>query len=129
MDIFATLGDILRPENSKQEFIIWERLSPCTLEYQRHPGGIIAQTIVKAESPEKAIDNWLLDKYDAYGISLTDQQEWTDDASGRIVWEKGDTSADFGDYMVFATEVADIEAGSHLEQACIKAGIIEPEAI
>jgi hypothetical protein len=117
-NIFETLGDILRPENSqpKTEFIIWERLAECTREYQRLPGGISVVGSVEAASADAALDWWLLDKVDAYGIS-PNAGKWYEDCSGRLVWEPGDWSADFGDYTVHATPLADVESGSHLDQA------------
>jgi hypothetical protein len=117
-NIFETLGDILRPENSqlKTEFIIWERLAECTREYQRLPGGISVVGSVEAASADAALDWWLLDKAEAYGIS-PNAGKWYEDCSGRLVWEPGDSSADFGDYTVHATPLADVESGSHLDQA------------
>jgi hypothetical protein len=128
-NLFETLGGILRPEQSQQktEFIIWERLAECTRDYQRLPGGISVVGSVEAASADAALDWWLLDKAEAYGIT-NNEGKWYEDCSGRLVWEPGDWSAEFGDYTVHATALADVGEIRHLEQAAIKANIIEPEA-
>jgi hypothetical protein len=128
-NLFETLGGILRPEQSQQktEYLIYEKLSECTREYRRLPGGISVVGSVEAASADAALDWWLLDKADAYGITRY-HGKWQEDCSERMVWEPGDTVADFGDYTVHATPLADVESSSHLEQAAIKANIIEPEA-
>lgn len=117
-NIFETLGGILRPENNqpKTEFIIWERLAECTRDYQRLPGGISVVGSVDAATADQALAEWLLDKADAYGIS-PNAGSWYEDCSGRLVWEPGDWSADFGDYTVHATPMADVGEGSHLDTA------------
>jgi len=129
-NIFETLGGILRPESSqpKTEFIIWERLAECTLRYRMVPGGIVAVGVVSAASADKALAEWLLDKCEVYQVGKDYSGNWYEDCSGRLVWEPGDSSAEFGDYTVHATPLADVGSGSHLEQAAIKANIIEPEA-
>lgn len=117
-NLFETLGGILRPENSQQktEYLIYERLSECTREYRRLPGGISVVGSVEAASADKALDWWLLDKAEAYGIT-NNEGKWYEDCSERMVWELGDSSADFGDYIVFAYPLADVEEGSNLDQA------------
>lgn len=102
MNIFETLGDILRPENSKKEFAIVETVAEQCRGYNRATRGRTIVSRVTATSADQALENWLTDKADIYSISRTDEGFCKDTSRGWIVWQEGDTSADFGDYTVSA---------------------------
>lgn len=101
-NIFETLGGILRPENSNKEFAIVETVAEHCLGYNRATGGRTIVSRVTATSADQALENWLTDKSDVYSISRIDEGFCKDSSRGWIVWQEGDTFADFGYYTVSA---------------------------
>lgn len=119
-------------------YFIFEKFSQTTLKGSnqlRSTDGYEAISTVEAESETEALGKWLLDKQDAYDIIKADdvdaefesrkQNAWYECASERLVWEPGDTSADFGDFSVRAFTETEVTDGGSLEKAAIKAGLIE----
>lgn len=105
-NLFATLGDILRPENSKKEFVIVEIVAEHCLGYNRATRGRSTVGRVTATSADQALEEWLADKALVYGISRIVEKYHSgfvkDSDPERYIWQDGDTSADFGDYTVSA---------------------------
>jgi hypothetical protein len=108
-NLFATLGNILRPESTKKTFAIIETTAEQSRGYNRATKGreTIAQR--EASSAEEALEEWLADKALAYGISRVQERFRggfvKDSDADRYVWIEGDTSADFGDYTVSAEAI------------------------
>lgn len=105
MDIFATLGNILRPEQSKKEFAIIETTAEQSRGYNRATKGRETIAQVEASSAEEALEEWLADKAIVYGISRSKGGFTKDSDPMWLVWHEGDTSADFGDYTVSAETI------------------------
>lgn len=108
------------------EYIIFERWAQHTHTGRQNQfnDGIEAQALREGENPSQVLNRWLTDKSDAYGITPDESETFTEDSSGRIVWELGDTCADFADYRVCIWAVDNIRPGSALERAAIKANLI-----
>lgn len=104
------------------EFLIFEKWAQHTHTGRQNQfnDGIEAQAFREGESPSEVLNQWLTDKAEAYGISSDDSEAFTEDSNGRIVWEPGDTCADFADFVVCISNVDDIRAGTALERALIK---------
>jgi hypothetical protein len=105
-NIFETLGDILRPEQSKKEFAIVETTAEHSLAYNRATRGRSIVSRVSASSADQALEEWFADKALIYGISRVSETYRSgfvkDSDPERYIWQDGDTSADFGDYTVSA---------------------------
>ena len=108
------------------EFLIFEKWAQHTHTGRQNQfnDGIEAQAFREGESPSEVLNQWLTDKAEAYGISSDESETFTEDSNGRIVWEPGDTCATFGDYWVCVWPVENIQPGSALERAAIKANLI-----
>ncbi len=104
-NIFETLGDILRPEQSKKEFAIVETTAEHCLGYNRATRGRAIVGRVAATSADQALAEWFAEKADIYSISRTDEGFCKDSSRGYYVWQEGNTSADFGDYTVSAEAI------------------------
>jgi len=109
MNIFETLGDILRPESTKKTFAIVETTAEQSRGYNRATKGRETIAQVEASSADQALEEWLADKALVYGISRVQERFIAgfvkDSDADRYVWIEGDTSADFGDYTVSAETI------------------------
>ena len=109
-------------------YFIFEKFSQTTLRGSnqlRSTDGYEAQAIVSGNSETEALEKWLSDKSDAYDIITNESGAFIECASERMVWEPGDTSADFGDFSVKIYTESEVVDGGNLERAAIKAGLIE----
>jgi hypothetical protein len=59
---------------------------------------------MEALNASEALQEWLSDLSDTYGISRKETGFCMDSNEERIVWENGDSTAYFGDYTVSAEE-------------------------
>lgn len=88
----------------KREFNIVETTAQHCRGYKPVTKGreIVGQ--MEALNASEALQEWLSDLSDTYGISRTETGFCMDSDTERIVWEPGDSTAYFGDYTVSAEE-------------------------
>jgi len=88
----------------KTEFNIVETTAQHCRSYKPATKGreIVGQ--MEALNASEALQEWLSDLSDTYGISRTETGFCMDSNEERIVWENGDSTAYFGDYTVSAEE-------------------------
>jgi hypothetical protein len=95
-------------------YIIFERWSQATLEFKRHPAGLVAVDWIDTELCRDECDALhvsLLNWGSASGLSYdASTGHWMNDATGRIaVWD-GDSSGELsGDCEVFAVHRDDMD--------------------
>ncbi len=98
-------------------YYIFEHHSQSTLRYQqfRHTGGFEAVGLIDAPNKPEAMEKWLCGP----GYDLTDKEpgKLIECASERVVWEQGDTSGEFGDFVVRAYTLDEIEEDQNLYRA------------
>lgn len=106
-------------------YLVYDRWSQGTVQYRMYPGGISVVGVYSGESKSEVIQKVLSDCNEAYDIIDKEDGSWQECASERIVWEPGDPDAGFGDFDVLAIELEDIETGSHIHRAAIRAHIMD----
>jgi hypothetical protein len=93
----------------KKQFLIIETTAEHCRGYNRATKGRETIRKVEAYSAPEALEEWLADMAEVYGITYHKDGFYKDFDPQFIVWEQGDHSADFGDFVVSAEEI--IEEG------------------
>lgn len=91
----------------KKQFLIIETTAEHCREYNREVKGRETIRQVEAYSAPEALEEWLADMAETYGITYHKDGFYKDFDPQFIVWEQGDTSADFGDFAVSAEEIVE----------------------
>ena len=91
----------------KKQFLIIETTAEHCRGYNRATKGRENIRKVEAYSAPEALEEWLADMAETYGITYHKDGFYKDSDPERYVWQEGDHSADFGDFVVSAEEVVE----------------------